>query len=156
MKPKVFLETSVISYLTALPSRDLIVAAHQQLTREWWNTRDRFDIFVSQAVLREARAGDPVAADRRLAAIRGIPVLDVTQEASDLAESLLRDGALPARAAIDALHVAVAVISGTDYLLTWNCTHLAHPRIRGIIEGLCRNAGLEPPAICTPEELLEE
>ena len=155
-KPKVFLETSVISYLTASPSRDIVHAAHQQLTREWWDKRSRFDLYVSQAVLREAARGDANAAARRLAALEGLPVLAITGEVSDLAEYFLAASALPAKAALDAIHIAVAVVNGMDYLLTWNCSHIANATIRGKIEQLCREAGLQPPIICTPEELTED
>ncbi|HEX9943449.1 MAG TPA: type II toxin-antitoxin system VapC family toxin [Thermoanaerobaculia bacterium] len=156
MRAKVFLETSVISYLTALPSRDIVHAAHQQITRDWWDQRSRFDLYVSQAVLREAARGATDAAARRLAVVEDIPVLAVTAEASELAERFLHEGTLPAKAAIDAIHIAVAVINGMDYLLTWNCSHIANARIRGRIEKTCRDAGFQPPVICTPEELMEE
>lgn len=155
MKAKVFLETSVISYLTALPSRDIVHAAHQQLTREWWEERGRFDLYVSQAVLGEARRGNASAAARRLAAVQGLPVLAVTEEASKLAELFLSVNALPSKAALDAIHIAVAVVHGMDYLLTWNCTHIANAKIRGNIDQICRAEGLQPAMICTPEELME-
>jgi len=139
-----------------LPSRDIVLAAHQQITREWWQRRERFDLFVSQAVLREAGRGNAEAAARRLAALQGIPVLTVGAEVSDLAERFLKTGVMPAKAAIDAIHIAVAVVHGMDYLLTWNCTHIANAAIRAKIEQTCREAGLQPPMICTPEELIEE
>lgn len=156
MKSRVFLETSVISYLTASPSRDIVHAAHQQITREWWARRHRFDLYVSQAVLREAARGNPEAADRRLTAIQNIPVLAVSGDASELAELFLAKNALPAKAAVDAIHIAVAVVNGMDYLLTWNCTHIANAGIRARIEKICRDTDLYPPVICTPEELMEE
>jgi hypothetical protein len=156
MKARVFLETSVISYLTASPSRDIVHAAHQQITREWWSRRNRFELYVSQAVLREAARGNSEAAGRRLTAMQNIPVLAVSGEASKLAELFLAVNALPAKAAVDAVHIAVAVINGMDYLLTWNCTHIANAGIRARIEKICRDAGLQPPVICTPEELMED
>ena len=155
MAPKVYLETTIPSYLTALPSRDLVVAAHQQITREWWQGRERFELFISQIVLREASGGDAEAASRRIELVQGIPVLEVTEEASVLAEELVRRGALPENAAVDALHISVAVVNGLDYLLTWNCTHIANAMIRGDIEHICRSKEYEPPVICTPEELME-
>jgi hypothetical protein len=155
MKSKVYLETTVISYLTALPSRDIVQAAHQQITREWWGSRDRFELFVSEAVLQEAARGNAEAAARRLAALEGLPVLAVGAEVSELAERFVQVSAIPAKAAIDAVHIAVAVVSGMDYLLTWNCTHIANAAIRAKIEHTCRSAGLQPPIICTPEELME-
>jgi predicted nucleic acid-binding protein len=153
MMLRVYLETTVISYLTALPSRDLVQAAHQEITREWWERRSRFELFVSEAVLEEAARGDAGAAARRLAAVEGIPVLEVGASVSGLADQLLRSSAIPA---IDAVHIAVAVVNGMHYLLTWNCAHIANAALRGKIEETCRGAGLLPPIICTPEELMEE
>lgn len=153
MKSKVYLETSVVSYLVALPSRDIVQAAHQQITREWWEHRDRFDLFVSRPVLAEAAGGDANAAARRLAALQGIPVLAVSAEASEFADRLLKTSIIPGKMSIDAIHIAVAVANGMDYLLTWNCTHIANASIRGKIEDACREEGMRPPIICTPEEL---
>lgn len=153
MRPRVYLETSVLSYLTALPSRDLIRAAHQQITVEWWAARQAFDLFVSQPVLDEIAAGDPTAAARRLAAIEGVEVLSATLEAERLAIALLNAAALPRKAAIDAAHVAIAAVHGMSFLLTWNCTHIANAQMRPHIEHVCRENGAAPPIICTPEEL---
>ncbi|HEX2573072.1 MAG TPA: type II toxin-antitoxin system VapC family toxin [Polyangia bacterium] len=153
---RVYLETTIISYLTALPSRDVVQIAHQQVTHEWWQRRARFDLYVSRAVLLEAARGDANAAARRLAALEGIPVLEVTATVTELAERLLLRTPLPAKAAVDAVHIAAAVVNGMHYLLTWNCTHIANAAIRGKVEWTCRDAGFEPPVICTPEELLEE
>lgn len=153
MRPRVYVETSVLSYLTALPTRDLVRAAHQQITSEWWTGRDAFDLFLSDAVLEEMRAGDPAAAARRLSAAEGLGVLATTPEAQALAKTLLRAAALPSKAAVDAVHVAVATVSAMDFLLTWNCTHIANAVTRPRIEAVCRLSGFEPPTICTPEEL---
>ena len=155
MKPKVYVETTVISYLTAAPSRDIVQAAHQQITREWWERRKDFDLFVSQAVILEVARGDSSAAARRLAAVEGVAVLEVTEDATTVAEAFLERHALPPKAALDALHIAVAVVMGMDYVLTWNCTHIANAVIRPKIEDACRKLGYEPPVICTPEELME-
>jgi hypothetical protein len=130
LKPKVYLETTVISYLTTAPSRDIVQAAHQQITREWWERRNEFDLFVSQAVILEAGRGDSSAAARRLVAVNGVDVLEVTEDATKLAEAFLEQHALPPKAALDALHIAVAVVMGMDYVLTWNCTHIANAAIR--------------------------
>lgn len=154
MKPRVYLETSILSYLTALPSRDLVRAAHQQITIEWWEQRARFELFVSEAVLAEARRGDAAAANRRMAVAQGIEILNATQEAEALASALLKAAAIPAKAAIDAAHVALATVHGIDYLLTWNCTHIANAVTRPLIEAVCRDNGFQPPVICTPEELV--
>ncbi len=155
MKPKVYLETTIPSYLTAWPSRDLIRTAHQQITREWWQHRHQFDLYVSQVVLREARGGDEAAAAQRLEALEGVAVLQLNDAARSLARDLVEQGPLPEKAAVDALHIAVAVVSGMDYLMTWNCTHIANAKMRNKIEALCRSSGYEPPVICTPEELME-
>lgn len=155
-KLKVYLETSVISYLTALPSRDLVVAAHQQVTQEWWSGRDRFELLVSDAVLEEIARGDHAAARRRLVAVEGIAILSATAPAQSLAKGFLRAAAMPPKAAIDAVHVAIAATHGADFLLTWNCTHIANAAIREKIEAVCRSAGFRSPVICTPLELLGE
>ena len=157
MKQKVYIETSVISYLTARPSRDLITAAHQQLTLDWWEgRRTDFDLYVSQLVVREASAGDEEAAKRRLTVIEEIPLLELNEEALTLARSLIEEGPLPERASEDALHIAVATVHGMDFLLTWNCKHIANAQMRNLITEVCRSQGYEPPITCTPEELLGE
>jgi predicted nucleic acid-binding protein len=153
MKPTVYVETTVPSYLTARPSRDLVRAAHQQITREWWDRRDDFDLYSSRLVVQECQAGDAQAAADRLAAIAGLPLLQQLPEVTNLAEALMRDVPLPEKAAADALHIATAAVHGMKYLLTWNCTHLANVVLRPQIESVCRKAGYEPPLICTPEEL---
>lgn len=157
MKPKIYLETSVVSYLTSRPSRDLIVAANQQITQEWWQVRRiGFELYVSQLVIQEAGAGDPNAAQQRLAIIAEMPLLELDEEALFFAERLVQDGPLPQQAVEDALHIAVATLNGIDYLLTWNFKHLANATIRYKIEQICRQLGYEPPIICTPQELMEE
>ena len=154
--PKVYVETSVISYLTALPSRDLVLAAHQQVTREWWSGRGWFELLVSDAVLEEIARGDDVAAARRLAAVESIAVLSATAPAQVLARRFLEAAAMPSKAAIDAVHVAIAAAHGVDFLVTWNCTHIANAAVREKIEAVCRSAGFRPPIICTPLELRVE
>jgi predicted nucleic acid-binding protein len=156
MRPRVYLETSVISYLTAWPSRDLVKAAHQEITREWWSARARFELYVSQLLLDEASGGDREAARLRLESISGIPVLAASPEASVLAQQLVAQGSLPPKAAADALHIAIAAVNSVDYLLTWNCTHIANAAMRHKIEAICRRSGYEPVVLCTPEELMEE
>ena len=153
---RVYLETSVISYLAALPSRDVVVAGHQQTTRDWWERRSRFELFVSDAVIEEAARGDGGAARRRLELLDAIPVLTVLGEAETLARSFLSEAALPSKAAIDAVHVALAAVHGMDFLVTWNCKHIANAMIRPQLEVLCWRAGYRPPVICTPFELLDE
>lgn len=150
-----YVETSVISYLTARPSRDLITAARQQVTHEWWaRRRSHFTLYLSQVVLGEAAAGDPAAAAERLARVGGISLLNVSDAATVLARRLQDLAAFPARSAVDALHVAVATVHGMDYLLTWNLRHIANAEQRPLIDRTCRAAGYRPPVICTPDELM--
>lgn len=157
MKPSVYIETSVISYLTAKPSRDLIVAGHQQITQEWWAARrPRFELYVSQMVLQEAEAGDKDAAGRRMEALRDIPLLAISEETMYLAQRYLEKGPLPLKAAEDALHIAVATVHGMDYLLSWNCKHIANAEMRKAIVRISQACGYESPIICTPEELMGE
>jgi hypothetical protein len=156
MKPTVYVETTIPSYLTAWPSRDLVRAAHQQITREWWARREGFELYASRLVVQECQGGDSQAAADRLAALAGIPLLEQETAVAELAEALLRDVPLPAKAAADALHIATAAAHGMHYLLTWNCTHIANVALRPRIEAVCRAAGFEPPLICTPEELPTE
>ena len=153
-KPGIYVETSVVSYLVARPSRDLVVAAHQQLTVSWWQDQAQsYDLFVSQIVIEEARAGDPEIAERRLAAIESLPLVEVNEEAIHLAQNLIKSHAVPEKAARDALHIGVACVGAMDYLLTWNCKHIANAKTRSVIEKTCRSAGYASPIICTPEEL---
>ena len=157
MKPSVYIETTIPSYLTAWRSRDLIMAANQEATRIWWDVaRPRYDLYVSQIVLEEAAGGDSIAAERRISILSGLPELDISIEAEVLAKRLLSGFALPAKAEIDALHIAISAIHGIEYLLTWNCTHIANAIMRPKIEYICRLEGYEPPVICTPLELMEE
>lgn len=155
--PSVYLETSVISYLTVRPSRDIVIAGHQQITHEWWeNRRNVFDVYISEIVLREARGGDPQAAKERLAILDSIDIVEVSPESLQLANQLLDRAALPQKAAADALHIRTAVTNGIDFLLTWNCKHIANAIMRSKIEQICRDNGYEPSVICTPEELMED
>ena len=155
MKPKLYLETTVPSYLTAWPSRDLIRAGHQQLTKEWWQTRRAgFDIYISQFVLDEAAAGDAEAARERLAALQGLPVLDLSEPVVELAGALNASLALPQKAVTDAAHIAIAAVHGMHFLLTWNCAHIANAEMFAAIERACQEQGFSCPVICTPEELM--
>ena len=153
MKPKVYIETSIPSYLTAWRSPDLVMAANQETTKEWWDNREQFELYVSILVIQEASAGDLNAAKRRLEQLNGIPEISITEEIEKFAEILLQKIPLPKKAKIDALHIAVATVGGMDYLLTWNCAHIANAILRPKVEMLCREFGYEPPIICTPQEL---
>lgn len=157
MKPKLYLETTIPSYLVAKPSRDLLVAAHQQITRDWWETRrGSFDMYASELVLQEARGGDPEFASRRLQLLAGIPILPLTGEIAEIAEQLTKDGPIPRKAAGDALHIAVATVYSCDYLLTWNCRHIANAELQRAIRRIIERRGYDVPALCTPEELMGE
>lgn len=154
---KVYLETSVISYLTSRPSRDIVVAGHQQVTRDWWDTqRERFHLVVSELVIQEAGAGNAEAAAARLRVLEELESLEISEDALSLATALVDDGPVPKKAIADALHIGIAVTNGVEYLLTWNHKHLANAAIRSSIEDICRRNGYEPSTICTPEELLED
>ena len=156
MKPRVYIETSIPSYLTARPSNDIRAMANQNSTIEWWeNRRSEFDVFISEFVIAESSQGHPEAPARRLEAINDILELDVSEEVKILAKALIDEGPIPEKAEIDAYHIAVATVNGMDYLLTWNCTHIANAVMRPKVEAVCRNHGYEPPVICTPQELME-
>lgn len=156
MKRKVYVETSVISYLTARPSSDSIKAACQEITRQWWNAgRGSVTAFISPYVVEEASAGDPVAAAERIEALRALPVLVIAPEMLELAEFLLLGGGLPAKARLDALHIACAAYHEIDVLLTWNCTHIANPTKLPVMRGLCAARGYKLPELVTPFELME-
>jgi predicted nucleic acid-binding protein len=157
MKQRVYVETTIISYLTARPSRDVVVAAHQELTRQWWEARSvDFELVVSELVREEAVKGDEEASSKRIATIAGMAILRASNVAVSLAERLVSKGSIPRESAADALHVAIAAVNGIDYLLTWNCKHLANATLRGKIQDLVEQAGYACPVICTPEELMED
>ena len=156
MNPSVYIETSVIGYLTSWPQENVTVAGHQNTTREWWSTAaDRFELFVSQLVLRECSDGAADAVRDRLRRIGGIPLLPITPAAEHLADALMRGHAVPEDQPNDALHIALAASHGVQYLVSWNFRHIVNASIRPAIERVCRDAGYDPPILCTPEELLE-
>jgi hypothetical protein len=155
-KAKVYVETTVVSYLTARKTRDPITVAHQALTRRWWRRRKRFDLYCSQIVVREAGAGDSEAAQRRLAALKGVRSLEINDTVKELAAAIAKAAFLPKKATEDALHIALATVHGTDYLLTWNCKHIANAEIRNVVAAVAYDHGYGAPVICTPEELMGE
>jgi predicted nucleic acid-binding protein len=153
----VYVETSVISYLVARRNqRDLLVAANQEVTREWWESRRHdFELYASAVVIAEASRGNPEFAELRLEVLQHLHLIEVTDRTVRLADALLGRAGLPEGANEDALHIATAAVSGMDYLLTWNCKHIANAFIIPRINVVIRRHGLEPPFICTPQELLE-
>jgi hypothetical protein len=151
----VYIETSILGYLTARPSRDIVVAANIEVTKEWWNTRrGDFQLYSSQAVVKEISQGDVVIASQRLEIPANLSLLDLNQAVLDLAEQFLERSNLPAKADIDAVHIAVATVHGMDYLLTWNCKHIANAQIQGKLAEISLDFGYELPILCTPYELL--
>lgn len=156
MKPRVYVETSVISYLTARPSRDLITAAQQVITQQWWAGADAYDLCTSQLTIDEASKGDQSAAAERLTVLGTLPVLTLDETARQLGDELVRRLAVPQKALDDAYHVAIAAVNGVDYLVTWNCKHIANLQMRTLIEEVCRSAGFKPAVIGTPQELFTD
>jgi predicted nucleic acid-binding protein len=154
MKQKIYLETTVPSVLTARLSNNLILAGEQELTREWWESRrGNFEILVSELVVEECQKGDADAAARRLAIISGLDILQIDEEVIRLTDSIIESGIIPHKAAADAAHIALASRHGVDYLLTWNCRHIANAEINKRIAAVVRQTGYELPVICTPTEL---
>lgn len=155
MKPTLYLETTVPSYYTAQPVRDIIVLAHQAITRTWWEQHlSRFEVYISPIVLEEASRGDPEQARHRLEILAPYPVLEATPEIEQLAQTYITDLAFPAKALRDAAHLAFACGYELDYLVTWNCTHIANAEIRRGLMSINATLGLRTPIICTPEELM--
>ncbi|MGZ8216515.1 type II toxin-antitoxin system VapC family toxin [Methylomagnum sp.] len=155
-KQTVYVETSIVSYLTARPSSDLIVAAHQKATQDWWlERRHQFELRVSEFVLGEASNGNPEAAEKRLAALVGIQQLELLPIVETLASALLANGAVPPKARLDAFHIATASVHRADYLLTWNFRHIANAELWPSIRAVCESMDIRMPNICSPLELLE-
>jgi predicted nucleic acid-binding protein len=155
MKPKVYLETTIPSLLTAWPSRDVSIAGQQQTTRDWWNERrQRYELFVSVLVMKEVERGDAKAASERIARLQECLVLPYPKEAEDLTRALLSSRLIPAKAETDAAHVATAAVHGMDFLLTWNCRHIANAAIVEKLRDICDREGFPAPVICTPHELM--
>jgi len=156
VKPRLYLETTIPSYLVSRRSRDLRLAADQETTQEWWEQRRHdFELFVSETVLREAGRGDPQFASARLACLRSIPVLGDSPVASLIAKRLLAEVIIPPTAADDAGHLGLAAAHGMDFLLTWNCRHINNPALERRIQQACAACGAVCPVICTPAELMK-
>jgi hypothetical protein len=155
MTKRVYIETTIPSYLAAWPSRDLLQAARQQITHDWWNNkRHHFVLCTSQVAIEEATGGDPDAAKRRLPFLQNLTVLEVTDAVKIVAGAIMRSGILPAKATRDALHIAVSSVHGVNILLTWNCQHIANAAIMKELGSIVSECGYEMPVLCTPEELL--
>ena len=151
---RVYVESSVISYITARPSRDLVVSARQAITNEWWEQkRKKFDVYISELVIEEISSGDKEAAQKRLDAVKQIPNLEITEIAKDLASLLISSGAVPENSPEDALHIGLAAAQGVEYLLTWNFKHINNATKRADITQLIESQGFLSPVLCSPEEL---
>ena len=155
MKKSIYLETTVVSYYTSKPSRDIIVLAHQEITREWWHKSiKQFEVFISEVVIEEAGMGDPEAAKRRLEELRDFPHLELNDKVEETAQMYLEKLEIPEKAFRDAAHLAVASVHNIDYLVTWNCKHLANGEIIKKLMDISKDLGIHTPIICTPEELM--
>lgn len=153
----VYIETSIIGYLTVRPSSNLILMANVETTREWWETRRvQFSLYISQTVLDEVARGDAEIALKRLDILKDFPLLQVNESVENLAAEFLAKSNLPPKAADDSIHIAVATVYGLDYLLTWNCKHIANAQIQKKLAQISLDTGYELPTICTPYELMGE
>jgi predicted nucleic acid-binding protein len=155
MMSKVYIETSIVSYLTARPSGQLTTAARQKETNDWWeNQKERFTLCISTVVIEEAEKGDKNAASKRLAKLSGIEILSLNDNVVELSKALVADGGIPQNALDDALHIAVAAVHGVEYLLTWNCRHIDNAEKKPKIRKICQKHGYQCPEIATPIELM--
>ncbi len=153
----IYIETSIVTHLRERPASHVVAAARQILTKRWWSDeRGKYTLVTSQYVIDEACMGDSVLAEERLVHLDGLPLLAVDPEILVLADALMLSAALPRKAEADALHIAIAAWHGVEYLLTWNCTHLANARTMPIIQGVLRHRNVVPPIICTPENLMSD
>ena len=157
MSETVYIETSLVGYLTARPSNNLILMANLEITRRWWETRrSQFMLYISQVVLDEAAEGDSEMAIKRLEILRNLSILELNEAVQDLGAQFLTRSNLPPKAADDAIHIAAATVHGLDYLLTWNCKHIANAQIQRKLAEICLDFGYKLPTICTPYELMGE
>jgi len=154
MTESVYIESSIISYLTSRPSRDVVISARQVITENWWlSQRNNYDLFVSALVIQEISNGDREAAERRLNAVADIPLLGASQDTLLLSEALLVAGAVPKTSEEDALHISIAAASGIDFLLTWNFKHINNAHTKAAISAVIEAYGFACPILCSPEEL---
>jgi len=155
MKPRLYMETSVVSFLAARPSKDAVIAGQQASTHRWWKEkRRRYELFISKLVWQEAGQGNKDAVERRLQFIRPLRWLQITEDVSRLAQALLMAKALPPKAGSDALHIALAAVYRMQFLLTWNFTHINNPATEEQTRRVCRECDFHCPVICTPDQLL--
>ncbi len=156
MKPKIYLETTIISYLASHPSKDIQAASMQAWSHDWWNShKNNYNLYASDVVVKEAKQGDEVAVKKRLKYLADSTVLNITTEIRDLAAKLTEKH-LPPKAFTDALHISASAVNGIDYILTWNIRHIANPELRRGIVDVCHNNNYECPVICSPRELMQD
>ena len=155
-KPKVYLESSVISFYANRRSKDLVVAAYQEISVDWWeNELHKYQPYVSQFVVEEISRGDSRAAQNRMDAIKTFPLLELPEEVFDLAQRYLKEIQIPRKAQLDAFHISAAVVNGMGYILSWNFHHIANVFVKQKIQRINESLVVETPIICTPEELIE-
>lgn len=155
MSETVYIETSILGYLTARSTRNLILAANIEVTKEWWeSSRSAFTLYVSQVVLDEVAQGDAEIALKRLEILNGVPIVELNQSVRNLSAQFLSRSNLPPKASDDAVHIAAATVHGLDYLLTWNCKHIANAQIQRKLAEISLDFGYQLAIICTPYELL--
>ena len=153
----IYIETSIVSYLRQRPSSQVVAAARQLLTHQWWNVeRKKYELVTSQFCLDEAAGGEPSLAAERLESLEGIPLLPLDPRFNSIAEELISRSILPPTAVIDAIHIGLVAFHGIEYLLTWNCRHIANAKILPRIHQTLSEMGYPIPIICTPEEMLED
>ena len=156
MKESIYMETTVVSYYTSKPSRDIIVLAHQEITRQWWPmATKRYNVFISEIVVEEASFGDTEAAKRRLRELKDFPHLELNDKIEEITQVYMDKLDIPEKSFRDAAHLAVASVHNIDYLVTWNCAHLANGEIIKKLMKINESFGIYTPIICTPEELME-
>jgi len=156
MRESIYLETTIVSYYTSKPSRDIIVLAHQEITRQWWlKTIGRYNVLISEVVIEEASSGDPEAIKKRLEELKDFPHLELNDKVEEMAQVYMERLEIPEKSLRDAAHLAIASVHNIDYLVTWNCTHLANGEVIKKLIKINESLGIHTPIICTPEELME-
>jgi hypothetical protein len=151
---RIYSESTIPSYVVARPARDLLQAARQQLTKDWWDfNSENHELFTSQIVLDEIAEGEAAMARQRLELVAELKLLDLTDEARMFTKEILASGLLPVEADRDAAHIALATVHEMEILLSWNCRHIANAAIQTRLRRLAEKNDFALPVLCTPEEL---
>lgn len=157
VRPKLYVETTVISYLVARPSNDASLVYRQQITRQLWEEcADDYEFVVSDIVISEILRGDAETAQRRFDVVANLTILDISPDVDKLTQDLIDAGAVPHQARSDAQHITFAAVNSIDYLVSWNYKHIVNEIKRQLINEVCHAAGFQSPTICTPIEIIEE